>query len=53
MRRWLRRMAIWNMNRIAVAIAMLAWSTNVAFLILSKSILCSKDRETHLPGFFV
>ncbi|KAN0141802.1 hypothetical protein V8E53_000264 [Lactarius tabidus] len=29
----IRIIAIWNRNRIAMAIAMLAWSTNVAFLI--------------------
>ena len=31
------RIAIWDMNRIAVAIAMGAWLTNVAFLIHGKS----------------
>lgn len=35
---WFRRIAIWNKNRIAVAIAICAWGTNVAFLIYSESI---------------
>ena len=44
-------MAIWNMNRIAVAIAMLAWSTNVAFLILSKSTFVQRIVKLICPGF--
>ena len=39
---WLRRIAIWNRNRIAVAIAICAWSTSVAFEIHSKSTLSPK-----------
>jgi hypothetical protein len=53
---WLRRIAIWNKNRIAVAIAICAWTTSLAFQIHSKSTLspqtiCSKNRKSHLSGF--
>ena len=48
---WCRRIAIWNRNRIAMVIAMCAWSTNVAFLIHGKSISSLhhlfKDRDAH------
>ncbi|KAF8261255.1 hypothetical protein EI94DRAFT_1810575 [Lactarius quietus] len=38
----IRIIAIWDRNRFAVAIAMCAWSTNVAFLIHSVTILRSE-----------
>ncbi|KAF8261254.1 hypothetical protein EI94DRAFT_1746440 [Lactarius quietus] len=38
----IRIIAIWDRNRVAVAIAMGAWSTNVAFLIHSVTILHSE-----------
>ena len=37
MRWWVRRIAVWDGNRIATGIAGCAWLTNVGFLIHSKS----------------
>jgi hypothetical protein len=33
------RIAIWNKNKLAVAIAVIAWVTNVSFIIQGKSLL--------------
>jgi hypothetical protein len=51
----LYRIAIWDRNRIAVAIAMCAWSTNVAFLIHCKLTpsLVQSIVQLHGPGLFV
>jgi hypothetical protein len=48
------RIAIWNRNRVAMAVAICAWSTNLAFFVHSKSppspahIICSKGRESYV-----
>ena len=52
----LHRIAIWDRNRIAVGVAIGAWSASVAFQIHSKSTrrhtIVAKNLKSHSPGFF-
>ena len=53
---WLCRIAIWDRNRIAMAIAICAWTTTLAFQVHSESTLSpqtnrSKKWKSHRSGF--